>query len=222
GLVSKQLLPKINNRNMIKLAFGQTTNQIREDSISRWSSPVKSTDLIDFESLLRFTLGILVDPFIAARVESQFLDMSDITQYRVFNPLKFTESFGIARTLIKKDKTEWNTRCGAGFRQHYNRIIRNTTNDGGLEFITDFKIPLVEQRITYTSNLQLFQAIFRSGTPPNNNWKAVDMNWENIFTATITKYLMVSLYTQLLYDKENTSDLRIKETLALGLTYKLS
>ncbi len=171
--------------------------------------------------MLRFTLGILVDPFIAARLESQFLDMSDAIHHPI-NPIKFTESFGIARTLIKKDKTDWNTRFGAGFRQTLDRSNNNSlTNDGGLEFITDFKTPLAQERITYTSNLQLFQSLFRSGSPANNDWKAIDMNWENIFTANVTKYLMVNLYTQLLFDKEIESGIRIKEILALGLTYKL-
>lgn len=228
GLLEKQLSAKVNNKNTLKLSFGQTINQVEEtdtlnNSLKKWSSPVKSTDLIDFESILRFTLGVLVDPFIAGRIETQVLDMSDATKYLAINPIKFTESFGIARTLAKQDKTEWNARFGAGLRQNFNRLVTGgseTTNDGGLEFITDFKTPLAQERITYSSNLQLFQALFRSGTPPDNNWKAPDMNWENIFTAGITKHLMVNLYTQLLYDKEIDTDMRIKETLALGLTYK--
>lgn len=228
GLAEKQLSTKINNKNTLKLSFGQTINQIKEidvinnDTSLIWSAPIKSTDLIDFESMLRFTLGVLVDPFIAGRVESQFLDNRD-TVNRIFNPVKLTESFGIARTLAKKDKLEWNARLGAGLRQNYDQFLpigNRTTNDGGLEFITDFKTPLAQERITYTSNLKLFQTLFRSGIPADDNWKTADMNWENIFTASITKYLMVNLYTQLLYDKEIDTGLRIKETLSLGLTYK--
>lgn len=227
ALAEKQLSAKISNKNTLKLSFGQTINQVEEtdtlnNTSKKWSSPVKSTDLVDFESMLRFTLGILVDPFVAGRIESQFLDNSD-TINRIFNPAKFTESFGIARTLAKQDKLEWNARLGAGLRQNYNRLVgggSETTNDGGLEFITDFKTPLAQERITYTSNLKLFQAFFRSGSPAGSEWKAPDINWENIFTGSITKYLMVNLYTQLLYDKEIDTDLRIKETIALGLTYK--
>jgi hypothetical protein len=150
--------------------------------------------------------------------------MSDTSEYRPINPIKFTESFGIARTLAKQDKLEWNARFGFGFRQKLNRLIPSgirTTNDGGLEFVTDFITPLAQDRITYSSKFTLFQAIFRSGTNLNNNWKSPDANWENIFTAGITKYLMVNLYTQLLYEKEVETGIQIKETLALGLTFKV-
>ncbi len=65
SLFEKQISAKLNNKNTLKLAFGQTTNQVNvNDTLKQWASPVKSTDLIDFESLLRFTLGVLVDPFI--------------------------------------------------------------------------------------------------------------------------------------------------------------
>ncbi|MBT7617797.1 MAG: hypothetical protein HN590_10995, partial [Calditrichaeota bacterium] len=57
------------------------------------------------------------------------------------------------------------------------------------------------------------------GLPNEEYWKAVDINWENIFTANITKYLMVNLYLQLLYDKEVDLGGRLKQTLSLGLTY---
>jgi len=222
SLLEKQLSQKMNNKNTLKLTFGQTINQDRQNHT--WASPTKSTDLIDFESLLRLTLGILVDPFIDGRIETQFIDMSDTIKYRPLNPIKFTESFGIARTLAKKDKLEWNTRIGVGFRQNLERLVvggTNTTNDGGLEFVADFKTPLAKERITYTSTFSLFQAVFRSGAHLNDDWKASDVNWENIFSASITKYLMVNLYAQLLYDKEIGTGLRIKENLALGLTVKV-
>jgi hypothetical protein len=222
SLFEKQISSKINNKNTLTLAFGQTVNQDKDTK--KWLSPNKSTDLIDFESLLRFTLGILVDPFVSGRIESQFIDMSDTTKNRFINPVKFTESFGIARTIIKQDKLDWSARIGAGFRQNLNRLVAGgteSTNDGGIEFITDFTTPLAQERITYTSELSLFQALYRSGSPTNDNWKAVDANWENIFTVSITQYLMVNLYAQFLYDKEIDASIRIKEGLSLGVTLKV-
>lgn len=222
SLLEKQISTKLNNKNTLKLAFGQTINQ--DKNTKKWSSPVKSTDLIDFESLLRFTLGVLVDPFLSGRIETQFIDMSDTVKYRPINPIKFTESFGVARTLAKQNKLEWNARMGFGFRQNLNRLVPSgsqTTNDGGLEFVTDFKTPLAQEKIFYSSKLTVFQALFRSGTPANDDWKSPDANWENIFTASITKYLMVNLYTQLLYEKEVETKVQVKETMALGMTFKV-
>jgi len=222
SLFEKQLSLKTNNKNTLKLAFGQTYSQ--SELTRDWSKPVKSTDLIDFESMLRFTLGVLVDPFIDGRIETQFIDMSDTTKNRLLNPIKFTESFGIARTLVKRDKLEWSARFGIGLRQNLNRLVIGgtvKTNDGGLDFVIDFTSPLAHERITYTSKFSVFQAFFHSGTPSDNRWKSPDANWENIFTAGITKYLMVNLYAQVLYDKEVDTGFRFKEALALGVTYKL-
>jgi hypothetical protein len=73
----------------------------------------------------------------------------------------------------------------------------------------------------------VFKALFYSeadaleGLPNEDDWKAPDVNWENIFTANITSLIMVNLYVQLLYDKEIDPGVRIKQTLALGFTFKL-
>lgn len=234
SLAEKQLHAKVHNKNTLKLSFGQTHNQ--DNETKSWAKPVKSTDLIDIESVYRFTLGVFVDPFAAGRVETQFLDASDPDKSRFLNPSTFTESFGVARVLTKKEKREWTARLGAGLRQHLNRDVLDTltnkretqiSNDGGFVFVTDFETPLAQERITFTSKLTLFQALFSSesdklkGQPNENYWKSPDVNWENIFTARITEYLMVNLYIQLLYDKEIDLGVRFKQTLSLGLTYKL-
>lgn len=240
-LAEKQLHAKIHNKNTLKLLFGQTYNQ--DEETKSWSKPVKSTDLIDFEWIFRMTLGGFVDPFMAGRMETQFLDVSDPAKNRYINPVRFTESFGVAKVLIKEENREWTARMGGGLRQYIDRDVlvvpvdpgwyppalhrqTQTSNDGGIEFVTDFKTPLAQERITFASKLTLFQALFYSeadkfkGLPSEDYWKSMDVNWENIFTASVTKYLMVNLYVQLLYDKEIDLGARFKRTLALGLTYK--
>ncbi len=234
SLAEKQLYTKVHNKNTLKLSFGQTHNQDNEDKT--WAKPVKSTDLIDFESVFRFTLGGFVDPFASGRVETQFLDISDTLKSRIINPVTFTESFGVAKVLTKKAKRECTARFGAGLRQHLNREVLDTltnergaqtSNDGGIEFVTEFKTPMAQERVTFTSKLTVFKALFYSkadelkGETFEDYWKSPDVNWENTFTASITKYLMVNLYMQLLYDKEINRGGRFKQTLSLGLTYKL-
>ncbi len=58
-----------NWRNILKLSFGQTHNQ---DADSRqWKRPFKSTDLIDFESLLRYQRwAMVIEPYVAFRLIS--------------------------------------------------------------------------------------------------------------------------------------------------------
>ena len=235
SLAEKQLDPRVNSRSTLTLSFGQTHNQDKETK--KWRKPVKSTDLIDLESVLRFTLGGFVDPFVAGRVETQFYDVSDPQKERILNPATFTESFGIARVWTKQEKREWITRLGMGLRQHLDREAlvdtltdrrkNKSTNDGGLLLANDFNTAIAHERLTYTSKLSVFEALFYSesnklkGLPNQNYWKSPDVNWENIITASITKYLMVNLYVQLLYDKEIRLGGRLKQTLSLGLTYKL-
>lgn len=234
SLAEKQLSPKLNNKNTLKLAFGQIYNQDKDTK--EWLDPVKSTDLIDFESVLRFTLGGFVDPFASARLETQFLDVSDTSKNRIFNPINLTEAIGVAKVLVKAEKRELTSRLGFGLKQIINRDVlvdtlgnreTQTSNYGGITFVTDFITPLAQEKITYTGKLSIFEAVYYSeadelkGLPNENYWQYPDVNWENIFTASITKYLMVNLYLQMLYDKEIDDAVRLKETMGLGLTFKL-
>ena len=233
-LAEKQLNPKFHTKNTLKLLFGQTHNQDLETK--DWAKPVKSTDRIDFESVLRFTLGGFVDPYAGLRIESMFLDQSDPELDRYVNPVKFTESVGIARVFFKEEHRELVMRLGPALRQFLDRDrydittdTRNnfTSNDAGFIFDTDFKTPLADDKITYQSKLTVYQALYYSekdalaGLPEADYWKALDVNWENTFTAGITEHLMVNLYIQLLYDKELDLAGRLKQTLSLGITYKL-
>jgi len=229
----RKLSKKIDFKTTIKLAFGQTHGQNQETK--KWEKPVKSTDLIDIETLARYTMKIWVDPYFALRFESQFLDASYPQLKRYINPKKITESGGISRQFCKTEKNEMLSRLGLALRQIITEDIAdtaskkteiNSTNDGGIESVTDVKLTL-SYKISYTSKLSLYKALFYSkseelqGTSRENYWKEVDLNWENIISVSVAKYVTVSLYTQLLYDKEIDKKGRFKETLSLGLTYKL-
>ena len=230
GMAQKQLNPKMNSKTTLKLQFGQTHSQ--DEVTNHWGVPKKSTDLIDLESVMRFTFGSFVDPFAAVHLESQFYDASVADNKRLFNPMRFSESAGIARVIMKKEKTEWTARLGWAFRQFIDRDAISapstdkktiTANDGGVEFVSEMRAPIVKEKIDYTGKLTVFNAIFysKSDEAPNDYWKSPDINFENIFNASITKYLMVNLYIQMLYDKEISLKGRHKETLGLGLTYKV-
>jgi len=229
----KKLSEKLHFKTTIKFAFGQIHTQDQETK--KWVKPVKSTDLIDLETLARLTLKTWVDPYFALRFESQFLDASYPELKRYINPKKITESGGISRQFYKTEKNEILSRLGFALRQIITEDISdtasrrteiNSTNDGGIESVTDVKLALSD-KISYTSKLSLYKALFYSksdelkGTSEENYWKEVDLNWENTVSVSIAKYVTVSLYTQLLYDKEIDKKGRFKETLSLGLTYKL-
>ncbi len=233
----RQLSPKLNYGTTGKISFGQTYTQ--DEETKEWSKAKKSTDLIDWDNLFRFTFGGFVDPYAAFRVESQFftqhIGTTDDTRV-YFRPTKFTESAGIAKRLYTGKETEnITTRLGVAIRQVMFtqladsatlEVYNDTYSDGGLESVTDFNLMLSKQ-VGYVGKLSLFKALFFSekdkveGTEFEDDWKAVDVNFENQFNIQMTKIITVKLYTQVLYDKQVSRKGRFKETLGLGLAYKI-
>ncbi|MBU0509353.1 DUF3078 domain-containing protein [bacterium] len=242
GKAEKQISPSWYWGNELKLAFGQTHNQVKvTDSLGvetkKWTSPQKSTDKIRYDGILRLTRGWVVDPYAAGVFESQFLDASG-TRKRYVNPVDLTETMGVARDVVKiPDRYVLTTRFGAGFRQRFicrddpadpAKTISESSNDGGLEWVTDFALGSAKSKYSFLSKLTLFQALFYSkadelkGLPNEDYWKTADLNWDNVLTANVTSILQVSLAWQLLYDKEIDLGGRLKETLTLGVAYKFA
>jgi len=233
SVFEKKLSEILSSKTTAKFAFGQTHSQDQETK--KWAKPTKSTDLLDIETLTRFTLKTWVDPYLALRFESQFLDASVPQVKRYINPKKLTESVGVSRVFYKTENNEILSRLGFGLRQIITEDIVdtsmkkteiNSTNAGGIESVSDVRLTFSD-KISYTSKLTLYKALFFSesdkfkGTPEGDYWKEVDVNWQNTISISISKYVTVSLFTQLLYDKEVSKKGRFKETLSLGLTYKL-
>ncbi len=243
GQLENQLDTKVNWLNTLKLAYGQTHQQTdRERAIDDstattervWERPEKSTDLVDFETIFRFTLGGFVDPFVSGRFESQFQDASDDEGRNLaLNPMKFKESAGIARQFINEEERTLLSRLGFTFRQSARKQFDNPapddgttsekTNDGGIEWVTDYKTQVLNDRVTWTSKLGLYQPIFFSGKDELESLTEADLttagldsdivdftttldaDWENIFTTQITELISVNLYTRWIYDKyDNT------------------
>lgn len=236
GTAEKQLAPSFDFKSTLKMSFGQTVTQDAETK--DWGDFVKSTDLIDFENVGRLTKGWVVDPYIAFRLESQFYDGRIDSMKQYFSPLKLTESAGIAKVMHVKDKDQVTTRLGLALRQIIKSEVDTLTDpanytvedstltDGGLESVTDAVFKLSE-RINYTGKLSLYKAFFFSksdqvkGTESEDYWKAIDVNWENMITAQVSKIIAVNLYTQILYDKQISKKGRFKETVAIGFVFKL-
>lgn len=228
----KQLKPWLNNKTTLKLAFGQTHLQ-KEDTLGDlyWEHPSKSTDKIDLESVLRFTTQGWVDPFIAARMESQFLDRSDPALTRIVNPMLFTETAGIIRTFVNTDANYFSTRLGAAFREKLDREVLQadltreleTTVDGGLESVSEYKHVFSPLEANFKSRLQVYQALFNSKEDelPTDDWKSPDVVWENIFTTKLWGLLSANLTFEMRYEKEAIHEVQWKEILGLGLSYSL-
>ncbi len=229
----KQMKEWLRNRTTLKLAFGQTYQQKKENDKITWEDPSKSTDKIDLESLFQFTLQSWVDPFIGLRAESQFLDQSDAALTRYVNPILFTETAGVMRTWMKTSSDELSTRLGAAFREKLDRDVlvdaindkreMQTTVDGGLEFVSEYKHLFHMMDANFKSKLWAYKALFNSKSDelPNDDWKEVDWIWENVLTAKIWKMINANLTVELRYDKEQHKNVQWKQILGLGVSYNL-
>jgi len=274
----RQFSEKFNWANQLKLAYGQTSKQDHTTTGELvWDSPDKTTDQLAFESLARWTTGGVVDPYAALTAESQFWDESDPRGKLKFNPVKIKESAGISRVLYKTEDAGALTRLGAAYRQIYSRAFTDpagqdirsfTNNDGGIEWQTDIKQPMLEKKVLYKGTLLVYEtltyseaenlknvdAILIAADPGRTSiqdyWKAPDVNFQNTFTAEITKSLNVNLDVQWVYDKYDVAALvdpalasspdqatrdayvlqldknvrkagQFREVLAIGLTYRM-
>ncbi len=248
GFSEKRLSPAFIYTLRLRLSFGQTLSQrIITDPVTgveekKWDRPQKSTDLIDWENVGRFSKGWAVDPYLSFRLESQFYDGSVEGHNRFFSPLKLTESGGIARQFYSEGDDLLVSRLGFAIRQiiikgltperdtltNQATYVRedSTLSDGGIEWVTDANFN-VHKNILYTGKLSLFKALIYSkkdevkGTPQANYWKAVDVNWENILSAKVSKIVTVNFYLQFLYDKQIDLRGRLKQTLGLGVVYTM-
>jgi len=229
----KQLNSFLLSKNTLQLAFGQTHQQKLDTAGQRyWNKPEKSTDKIDLESIMRFTLHGYVDPFIGADLQSQFIDSSDPTKTRIVNPMQFIESGGIAKTFLNKENQTLNARLGLAMRERIDREKLDavsqtrktyTESDAGGEFVAIYNQVFKPKDITFNSKLQLFQPFFNSKSKdfPNNDWKAMDMTWENNLNMKLYKAVSIGLYIEMLYNKEQQKAVQFKETLGMGFSYQL-
>ena len=227
GVAERQLSKVVNTKATLKLQFGQTKIQTNEND-KKWTAPEKSADLIDGEELMRFTLGLWVDPFASVRGISQFLDGSDGRNIRYFNPWDVTEAAGMSRTLRKNDYVDWSARLGAAARQIVDRDARDSvtgdiqtdiTNDGGAEFNMDLKATGTEKWWTLLSTLKIYEALVSSKEDSAGHWRYPHLKWENTLTLTFAKYLMLNVSAYAYYDRDVSYKVRLKETLSAGLTY---
>jgi hypothetical protein len=239
AVAQRQFTEKINWKNTLKLAFGQTFD-VEKDSTgdSTWMTTSKSTDLIDFESLAKLTIHTVVNPYLSARLISQFWDMPDNaageTSDRGINPIELTEALGASFQKVKNSQVDWSTRAGAATRQIIDRrkLDRgdNATYDGGVEIVSLLDAKNKEKWLQFTSQLTLYEALLSSQADMKdpvtdeiiNDWRYPDINWENTLVLSIAKYLMLNLYGQLKYDREIHRDARLKSTVSLGLTFLFS
>ncbi len=222
-----------NWKNILYCAYGQISVQEKE----QWTVPQKSNDVIDFDSELKFTLERFIDPYIAFAFDTQFSagyhPKTKELVSRFANPVKLSQSAGIAKSLSKKKKFKLTTRLGYGAQEVVAEDVSlrklwtgNETKwmkiDGGVEWLTESKSEF-NSSITWTNKLKLFQAIFSSiseENDPDKNWRQLDIYWEQMFTAKLTQYVLFNVVMKFKYDRDTSKGGQFLENASLGVSYK--
>jgi hypothetical protein len=230
----RQFSRGFNWRNTLIVGYGQTAQQQRQPNTDSrtWEEPAKSSDLIAFGSLARWTSTNFLQPYVAFLAESQFLDQSSPIGTIKLNPIRLKESAGFAHVFIKTEKQEFITRVGVGVRETIAKSFVDpvtaatasfVATDGGLEWETTLKKPLLQERAVWRSRLAVFESLVYSKsdaletydenvtaidpthTEVADYWRAPDVDWANVFSTQVTKVLSVDLVLHLIYDKFDTA-----------------
>src|SRR5205085_12199944 len=93
---------------------------------------------------------------------------------------------------------------------------KNLRSEFGAYFTMKFKKDIMEHVNLY-SKLELFN---NYSDKDKDNAKKVDVNWENILTMTVNKFISASFTAQVIYDADVIETTQFKETIGLGLGYK--
>jgi len=221
--------------NSLKLAYGEKADQIEhpdKPGKNKWAKGEKNEDQIQLDSVARFTLHRVLDPYAALRGESQFLNEDDPRGSLELDPIKISESAGVARAFVQEENREILARLGFALRQTFAQRFttvagtdteRFHTNDGGIEFRTTTTYPLLGEKILYKGEIYVlwslffsegdalknFDALAQQAVPGRESvqdfWKVPNVDWQNLLTAELTSWLNANFFFQLVYEKFDTA-----------------
>jgi len=205
--------------NTYKFAFGQA--RLGDHGLR------KTDDEMSMQSLFKYKLDSLVNPYFAATFISQFApgylyDSRDsATQVsKFFDPAYFTESIG---ALYQPSKI-FKTRLGAALREiitsQFTQYaddpstpqIESTRVEAGLESVSELTWPIADN-LLLSSKLELFA--------PLKHFDQIVTRSESGISAKITKLVVVNLNALILNDPTVTPRTQIKQTLSIGITYTI-
>jgi len=240
--MEKQFSETANWRNTLKLAYGQTHQQDRgSDGGLYWRKPDKTDDVIDFESLFRWTQKSGWDPFVALTFNSMFDDRTDTAGRSItFNPMTLAPSAGLSRTMVDQEHRKLMARLGLAFQLNSRAFFtepapstttqRKSSQELAAQGVLEYKVGALDKRVDWESRLTLtlpflysgkkiFEddltpaAIAAAGLPADvaGYTTTLDADWENTFAADITKIIGVKLYVRWVYDKYDNTVVPVAE-----------
>jgi hypothetical protein len=185
----------------------------------------KSADEFRVESVYLYKLGDYVNPYVSGLLQTQittgyqYIEDERIPVSNFFDPGYITLSAGVSYEPVPYLKTRLGAATKTTITREYavaltddpdtDRIEKTDTEFGALS-VTELRKPLSEN-ILLTSKLDLFSNL--------ESLKQVDVRWDTILSAKISRYVDVNLNVELFYDSNISPKRQLKQLLALGLSY---
>ena len=220
-------------RNTLRLSYGQTHQQERTDAGELyWRKPDKTDDLIEFESLFRWTTASGWDPYASLRFESKFEDRNDPAGRSIaFNPMVITPAAGMSRALIDTGKRRLLARVGVAYVLNNRAFFtapapatgtsREWSEELAAEAVLEYRVGALDERVDWESTLTVMKPFVYSGKDAftddidpaayglpadvGDYTLVPDVDWQNTFTAAVTRVISVKLFVRWVYDKyDNT------------------
>jgi hypothetical protein len=185
----------------------------------------KSADELRVETVYLYKLGDYVNPYVSGLLQTQittgyqYIEEERFPVSNFFDPGYITLSVGVGYEPVPYLKTRLGAATKTTITREYavaltddpdtDRIEKTDTEFGALS-VTELRKPLSEN-ILLTSKLDLFSNL--------ESLKQVDVRWDTILSAKISRYVDVSLNVELFYDSNISPKRQLKQLLALGLSY---
>jgi hypothetical protein len=185
----------------------------------------KSADELRIESVYLYKLGDFVNPYLSGLLQTQiakgykYEGDDRITVSNLFDPGYITLSAGIGYEPAPYLKTRLGGATKTTITRYYavgltddpaTTDIEKIDTELGVLSATELRKPLAEN-ILLTSKLDLFSNL--------SSMKEVDVRWDTIISAKVSRFVDVSLNVELFYDSDISPKRQLKQLLALGLSY---
>ena len=203
--------------NWLKLGYGLVRVGDEESRKSTDETKLESKLTVKFDGPLGLYAALYAETQFARGYEYTDTDRTAISNF--MDPGYFTESAGMSYTYGKMVTT----RAGFAAKQTVTDEFRKYSDDPdteenealraqyGAEWVTDLKYELSD-KLVYIARVNFF-ADMKALT-------STDVRWDNSFAAGVAPYVDVTFDFNLLYDREISTAVQMKNALAIGLVLK--
>lgn len=204
--------------NELKLAYGRT-------KLGDQEFRVNDNEFYN-ESVLTYEIGWAVSPYASNTIVTVIDKGYDyeltpkLEIARFFDPGYITQSVGF--TYHKEEV--FKTRLGIAFQETFTSQNTKYADDPETVEIEDFKFETGIESVSETKFTVDKNILFKSKLRLFGRFEEIDVwdvRWDNSLVASVNDYMNVNLGVLVIYEKAQSIKTQVKQTLQLGITYKL-